>query len=382
MRLVILFDNFGPYHLARLAAAQHLGRKQGIEVMGMEIVGRSHDYAWITSQEAKRKNIVTLFPSFRNANPKPSSYRKFFSVWQSLRHLKPDALAIPGYEGVVPLAAMLWGKAEKKTLVMMSESSRNDKIRRPLVEWCKSQIVRRFDAALVGGNQQREYAAFLGIPQYRIFLGYDVVDNDYFTREAEKVRQRKNYYRQVLGLPQRFFLTVSRFIPKKNLSGLIRAYGDYRRLTGEQAWDLVLCGSGPLEQELKHQAQDIPGIHFPGFTQIDKLPSYYGLASTFILPSSHFEQWGLVVNEAMASGLPVMVSRVCGCAPDLVQEGVNGFAFDPHDTEGLSRLMTKMTMGEVDLQAMGEASRRVIATITPEIFAENLFNAVKIGLGH
>ena len=242
---------------------------------------------------------------------------------------------------------MLWGKAGKKTLVMMSESSRNDKIRRPLLEWCKSQMVRRFDAALVGGNQQREYAALLGIPQHHIFLGYDVVNNDYFARKTDKVRQRKNYYRQVLGLPQRYFLTVSRFIPKKNLSGLIRAYGDYRRLTGDQAWDLVLCGSGPLERELKHQARDIAGIHFSGFTQIDKLPFYYGLASTFILPSSHFEQWGLVVNEAMASGLPVLVSRICGCASELVEEGFNGFTFDPLDIEGLSRLMVKMAMGEV-----------------------------------
>jgi 1,2-diacylglycerol 3-alpha-glucosyltransferase len=79
----------------------------------------------------------------------------------------------------------------------------------------------------------------------------------------------------------------------------------------------------------------------------------------------------------MASGLPLLVSRVCGCAPDLVSEKVNGFTFDPYDQESLSRLMAKMSLGEIDLQAMGEASRQIIAAWTPEIFAQNLIQAVK-----
>ena len=139
----------------------------------------------------------------------------------------------------------------------------------------------------------------------------------------------------------------------------------------------MLCGSGHLEAALRNQARGIKGIHFPGFVQIEELPLYYGLAATFILPSSHFEQWGLVVNEAMAAGLPVLVSRVCGCAPELVQEGVNGFTFDPDDTEGLARLMWQMSWGEVDLEAMSQASQSIISVWTPGTFAENLFNAIK-----
>lgn len=72
-----------------------------------------------------------------------------------------------------------------------------------------------------------------------------------------------------------------------------------------------------------------------------------------------------------------MVVKACGCAPDLVQEGVNGSTFDPYDVEGLARLMVKMSSGEVDLVAMGHASQRIIADWTPEIFAENLLKAVE-----
>ena len=79
-------------------------------------------------------------------------------------------------------------------------------------------------------------------------------------------------------------------------------------------WDLVICGSGRLEEKLKQASSKLPDVHFLGYKQAEELSSYYGLARTFIHASSHFEQWGLVVNEAMAAGLPVLVSRVCGCA--------------------------------------------------------------------
>ena len=79
----------------------------------------------------------------------------------------------------------------------------------------------------------------------------------------------------------------------------------------------------------------------PGFKQYHDLPAYYGLAGAFVHTST-VEQWGLVVNEAMAAGLPVLVSRNCGCAADLVQDGVNGFAFDPLDGDRMAALLTKV----------------------------------------
>ena len=375
MRLVVMFDNFGPYHLARFAAAIERGRQEGVAVFGLETTGKSRDYAWTTGHHEVRGQIVTLFPESMNGKAALSTV--VARVWRALSTLKPDVLAIAGYLGTVSLTALLWAKTHRILTILMAASSRQDKTRNPLMEWGKRTTVRRFDAALVGGTRQREYAAELGIPRPRIFLGYDVVDNEYFTRETAEVRRQENVWRRQSGLLRPYFLTVSRFIGKKNLPFLLDAYGRYRDLAGEKAWDLVLCGSGPLEASLRNQAGGIPGVHFPGFVQAEELPRYYGLAATFIIPSSHYEQWGLVVNEAMASGLPVLVSRVCGCTPDLVQEGVNGFTFDPRDTEGLARLMGRMSSGEVDLKALAQASQRIISAWTPGTFAENLFKAIK-----
>lgn len=375
MRLVVMFDNFGPYHLARLQAAIERGRQEGVVVYGLETTGKSQEYAWTTGPHKVTDRIVTLFPE--NSNGKVPLSMIVPRVWQALSTLNPDALAIPGYRSIASPTALLWAKAHGKIAVMMADSTYRDKARSSWREWVKRQLVCRFDAALVAGKRQKEYAAFLGIPQSRIFLGYDVVDNEFFARETAAIRRQENYWRRQSGLQRPYFLTVSRFIDKKNLAFLINAYGQYRNLAGEKAWDLVLCGSGPLEASLRNQATGITGIHFPGFVQIEELPRYYGLAGTFILPSSQFEQWGLVVNEAMASRLPVLVSRVCGCAPELVQEGVNGFTFDPYDTAGLSKLMWQMSLGKVDLEAMSEASQRIVSAFTPETFAENLFKAIK-----
>ena len=139
-------------------------------------------------------------------------------------------------------------------------------------------------------------------------------------------------------------------------------------------WHLVLLGDGPLRPEIEALVAKLDlqnCVHLPGFRQYDQLPAYYGLAGAFVHASTT-EQWGLVVNEAMASGLPVIVSNRCGCAADLVQEGVNGFTFDPHDAEQLAKLMLTISDPRFPTSDFGAASRRIIADWGPERFARGL----------
>jgi glycosyltransferase involved in cell wall biosynthesis len=117
----------------------------------------------------------------------------------------------------------------------------------------------------------------------------------------------------------------------------------------------------------------------PGFKQYDELPAYFGLAGAFAHASTT-EQWGLVANEAMASGLPVLVSNRCGCAQDLVQEGVNGFTFDPCDIEQLAKLMLRVSDSQFPISDFGAASRRIISSWGPERFANGLRDAVTTAL--
>jgi glycosyltransferase involved in cell wall biosynthesis len=216
----------------------------------------------------------------------------------------------------------------------------------------------------------------------QILDGYDVVDNSYFWNESQKARHNPAAYRRLAGLetPGPFFLASARFIKRKNLDGLLRAYGTYReRRAGRNAWRLVILGDGAERQGLERIIDDegLDGVSMPGFRQIDELPAYYGLAGAFIHPPLQ-EQWGLVVNEAMASGLPVLVSDRCGCAPDLVREGENGFTFDPEDSGALAMLMDHVSSRQVDLAEMGRSARSHISLWGPERFAEGMYRAFSV----
>jgi glycosyltransferase involved in cell wall biosynthesis len=268
----------------------------------------------------------------------------------------------------------------------MSESTAQDEPRFWWREAIKRRIVNGYSTALVGGQRHIEYLAGLGMPRDRIFIGYDVVDNDYFRQKAEEVRGQRSEVRQKYGLPENYFLASARFIKKKNLPTLLRAYAGYRRLVERSAnsslWDLVLLGDGPLKSDLCRLIADLrlyDSVLMPGFKQYDELPGYYALANAFVHASTT-EQWGLVVNEAMASGLPVIVSNRCGCVPELVREGVNGFTFDPDDAGQLSELMLSLSK-ESQLPAMGNASRNIISDWGIERFGQGLSDAAEQPMG-
>jgi glycosyltransferase involved in cell wall biosynthesis len=184
--------------------------------------------------------------------------------------------------------------------------------------------------------------------------------------------------RRLYSLPERYFLYVGRFAAEKNLFRLLEAFKLYRGSSGDRPWDLVLVGSGPDRQAIDEyiRRNDVPGVVFSGFRQIGELPAFYALAGCLVLPSLS-ETWGLVVNEAMAAGLPVLVSERCGCVPELVHPGLNGYVFDPLDVEELARLMALMTSRQVDLKAMGEESRRIISLYSPESWARSLADCIQ-----
>lgn len=204
------------------------------------------------------------------------------------------------------------------------------------------------------------------------------MDNRYFASEVERVRENAEHYRDAIGLSEPYFLYVGRFSQEKNLLRLLQAYRRYRELEPE-GWRLVLVGDGPQREELRETARELglDGVVWPGYKRLDELPIYYALSGAFVLPSVS-EPWGLVVNEAMASGLPVLVSSRCGSAWDLVREGDNGYTFDPFDPGELAQRMASLSgAGEDGRSRMGKCSRQIISHYTPEARAESLADCIR-----
>jgi glycosyltransferase involved in cell wall biosynthesis len=266
-------------------------------------------------------------------------------------------------------------------MVVMSESTAWDEPRFRWKEWIKRRLVALYSSALVGGQSHRDYLIKLGLLGERIFLGYDAVDNIYFSDQCAAISSRREEVRQQYGLPPAYFLASARFVEKKNLPRLLQAYARYRaQCQTVTPWSLVVLGDGNLRRDLELQLDTLnlrDYVQMPGFKQYADLPAYYALASAFIHPST-VEPWGLVVNEAMACGLPVLVSNQCGCAPELVRDGVNGFTFNPLDVEEIAQKMLRLTNSPALLPALGQASREIIAQWSPQRFADGLTQALAL----
>lgn len=370
--VAVLFDRLGPYHRARLEAA---GRR--LPVTAIEFAGDSTTYDWEKVRGAEHFERRTLF---RDTDSESVPTRKLAAaVGSEFDSLRPSVVAVPGWGHPGALAALHWCADTSTPAIMMSESTATDFERRWWREIPKRRVVSTCQAGLVGGRRHRAYLVRLGIPKEAIFLGYDAVDNAHFVKGAARAREREDELRKSMALPEQFFLASGRFIPKKNFPRLIEAFNRYRRRASDRgAWDLVILGDGDerpaIEQAIAtHEITD--AVHLPGFRQYDELPQYYGLAGAFVHPSTR-EQWGLVVNEAMAAALPVLVSNRCGCAGELVEEGSNGYTFNPYDTGALADSLHSIAHGDVSLGRMGNHSQEIIADWGPSRFGEGFQQAV------
>jgi glycosyltransferase involved in cell wall biosynthesis len=141
---------------------------------------------------------------------------------------------------------------------------------------------------------------------------------------------------------------------------------------------LVFVGDGAeLEKMQEAAARIAPGtIQFSGFVHREELPEYYALADALIFPT-HSDPWGLVVNEALACSLPVIISEVAGCAEDLVQDGWNGFVLPPSDPAQLAMAMARLA-GDSGLRlTMASNSKGKIAAYSPAAWAEGVVRAAQ-----
>jgi 1,2-diacylglycerol 3-alpha-glucosyltransferase len=377
MKVAINYISLGVHHLARLKAISELLTSHGIETICLEMFSKDSDYEWnrVNSDESLFRRITLFDGASDDIRKLPSLRREIRSFMNSI---KPDVLVISGWSFPEALALLDWTKTRNVPAILLSDSQERDKRRVFYKEWLKKRRVSRFAAAYVAGKPQVAYVEKLGMRSDRIWTGSCVVDNDFWMTQRKRITAIQEQARAKMQLPEKYFLTVARLVAKKNIPTLLKAYALYRN-SSETPLSLVICGDGPDRLSIEHiiRTEKMEGVHLTGFQQIDTLPYLYSLASCFILPSSHEEQWGLVVNEAMASGLPVIVSEICGCAVDLVRNGLNGFTFNPSDPYELSAKMTLVTCDEALCRQMGESSLAIVDEFSCGAAARNLLACVR-----
>jgi 1,2-diacylglycerol 3-alpha-glucosyltransferase len=374
----VCFTNFGPYHLARLRALANRLERSGTRLLAIEVADCQRQYPWSRSSDPEPFQWATLFPE--RALETISRQECARGMKRLLDSERPDALAMVGYVRPESMAAMHWANKLRRPVVLMSESQQIDLPRTWWKEAIKRRRVTRFSSGLVGGPSHVDYLVELGMERSRIALGYNAVDNEAFASRAEAARNAPDGRR---GLPDRpYFLAVNRFVPEKNLARLVDAFARYRQdAPTDLAWDLVLCGDGPGAAEVDRAVRKSgfpEAIHRPGFLQVAEMAPWLAFASAFVHPSL-LEPWGLVVNEAAASGLPLLISDRAGCVETLVPDppGTTGRRFDPHDelemTAGLAWIAG---LPESERQVMGRNAAEVVNGWGPDRFAEGMVEAL------
>jgi glycosyltransferase involved in cell wall biosynthesis len=280
-----------------------------------------------------------------------------------------DALWVHGYARWVNWIAILCAKARGLAVLVRDEATLFSTERSPTRQKAKraffSVLSKVGDGFLAIGSANRDYYLAHGVPGQRIFGMPYCVDNEFFAGRAREagglVDQLRRDLRIDAGRP--VILYASKFEPRKRPGDLLLAYEKViARSDVSVKPELVFLGDGELRPSLEAKARKkgLSTVKFLGFRNQSELPKFYALCDVFVLPSMD-EPWGLVVNEVMATGKPVIVSDQVGCARDLVHSGRNGFVFSVGDVDALATSLMRVLNNRDEAARMGQASRDIMA---------------------
>lgn len=273
------------------------------------------------------------------------------------------------------VAAMLAAWQLRLPVLMRGEthltSLRGGSVRRRMHQVLLRRLFRHVVAFLAVGSANARLYREYGVAEARIFSMPNTVDNTFFQEKCTLASQRRTAFKQELGLPpdRPVILYCGRLIAEKSLPTLIAAVNQLQQEPTGTAPMLLIVGEGPLRKGLEASSgANADHIRFLGFRNQTELPQFYNLCDVFVLPSV-FEPWGLVVNEAMNAGRPVIVSDRVGCAADLVKPQVNGGIFPAGDAGALANVLRPFL---ADAGKREHAGRESLAIINRWSFEEDL----------
>lgn len=386
MKVVITHTDFRLYWPSRILALQEALEVRGDELYTIEIAGSGSPYAFSDKEGAGARlirNWICLFPATRMEEI-PAA-RAFRVLLAKLHELKPDVILSGSIAYSSGATAVYWAKTNHKPVIIFDDIRPEDVPRNTLVNYIKKLIYSQVDAVLCPAAPWTEAFLRWHFRREQLFFGVDVVDNGFWRKPDPQATLAGEMQATPASLSGPYFLAVGRQIPAKNFLFLLQVYAQYRAVTeGRGCLPLVMIGEGPERQQLETyiKKRGINEVHLLPFVNPEVLRTFYHRAAALVLPSRS-ETWGLVVNEAMAAGLPVLVSRACGCAAVLVEEGVNGYTFSPNSPDQLLEALLSFTKeGPAGRAAMGKASERLIRPWDLDQFVKGSLEAIHYAMAN
>lgn len=301
-------------------------------------------------------------------------------LWQEIRGSEYDAIWLHGYNFAAYLVAFFAAKSKGIKVFFRGEShlklhrSRSKDIVHKI--FCKF-LFRYVDAFLAIGSANKEYYKSYGVCEKNIFLVPYTIDNIRFRVKRGLIDEEVKNLKTQIGLSKHpTIIFASKFMERKRPQDLLKAAEILQK--NKLKFNVLFVGSGELEESLYDLARkhNLENIFFQGFVNQSSLPIIYSACDVFVLPSIN-EPWGLVINEVMSCGLPVIIAKGVGAAYDLVKEGINGYTFDPMDAEDLAeKLQTILSDDSLRLE-MSKQSINIIDSWSYTECVEGVQSALK-----
>lgn len=371
-RLVILTEIISPY---RIPLFNELAQCESVDLHVIFLAETDPNLRRWQVYKEEIKFSYQILPSWRRRLGKYNALLNR-GVGKALAAATPEVILCGGYSYVASWQALLWARSRRIPFFLWSESNQQDlRSSFAAVEFLKNRFLSKCSGFVVPGRSAQEYLLTHNVREGSIFTAPNAIDNEFFAAAVARARKNEACHRE-LGLPERYFLFVGRLVREKGVYDLLSAYAKLSEPLRRQV-GLVFAGDGALRSRLEAQAASISpaAVRFTGFAQREQLAAYYAFAQVLILPT-YTDTWGLVVNEAMACGLPVILSQAAGCAADLLKENCNGLLVSPGDVSALASAMTSLG-GQPELcKAMGANSIQQVAQYSPAEWAKGIVRAI------
>ncbi len=275
--------------------------------------------------------------------------RRKEQVCRQAELFRPDFVVVNGYVGAEQTALILYCQKNRIPYAIESDTQLNIPSNK-LKAFLKKAYLRRllhndFCYGFPGGTLQKENLVYYGIPENRNFIMPMCVSEKRLLNVCDKIAS-KTELKSEMGLSDKFtYLFVGRLEEVKNVNLLIEAFEELQKEEKDIA--LLIVGDGSLKNSLEQYVNDhhVENVIFAGYVVFPDIIKYYKVSDAFVLPST-YEPWGLVVNEAMIMGLPVIASSDVGCALDLIDDGQNGYVFESNQLSDIKEKMKQVRNAE------------------------------------
>jgi glycosyltransferase involved in cell wall biosynthesis len=301
-----------------------------------------------------------------------------YRLRRDLNAFAPDLIIGCGWDTPAIFQASAWARHRSIPFILWSGSTPAETTAlRTLTAPLVRALVSRCDGWLAYGSRAKSYLESLGADPARTRCAYNTIETTQFAAASTLSDAQRQALRTRLGIrTAHMLLYCGNLLDLKGVGDLLEAFRQFRQT--RQDVTLLLVGAGKHEPNYRaycaaHDLND--RVIFTGFMLRDDLPGLYGAADLLVLPSRS-EVWGLVINEALACGLPVLASAAAGATPDLIEHGVNGYAVPPRDPGALSAALREYFHDSTDRAAMAEAARASIAPFTVDAAADTFAGAV------